>query len=211
MKQRPKTMNLLEKAHEGVSYAKYIQDLEQSLEKRTEKSKMLNYVDLNLRRMKRIFKQYEPAPYLARLVRQINQPITWLAISEGWCGDAAHVLPVLERLAQISFKPELKIVMRDEHPELMDQFLTNGSRSIPIIIAVDGEGELISKWGPRPSHAQKMVEDYKEGISNYSNYEELSAALQKWYHYDKFITFESEIVEFIEPQIRAKELVRINS
>ena len=202
-------MNLLEKAQEGVSYETYLKGLERSLEKKSEKDRMLNYIDLNVRRMKRIYKQYEPAPYLERLVRQINQPITWLAISEGWCGDAAHALPVLEKLAQLSFKPQLKIVLRDEHPDLMDRFLTKGSRSIPKILAIDNEGELISLWGPRPNSAQKMVESFKNGDSLYANYEELSKALQKWYHYDRYLSFESEIIEFIEPQIISKQLVKV--
>ena len=170
---------------------------------------MLNYVYLNLKRMKRIGKQYEAAPFLSKLVQKINVPVTWLVITEGWCGDAAHVLPVLDLLSDLSFKPKVKIILRDEHPELMDIYLTNGSRSIPKVLAIDQKGEVISIWGPRPSGAQKLVEDYKNGGSMYESYDALSEALQKWYHYDRFSQFESEIVDFIEPQIRAREAVTV--
>ena len=204
-------MNLLEKASEGISYQQYLNDLESSLKERSESDKILNYVDLNLRRMRRIYKQYEPAPYLSKLIRQMNQPVTWLAITEGWCGDAAHVIPLLEKLSLLSFKPSLKIVYRDKEPELMDRFLTKGARSIPKILAIDESGELISQWGPRPSNAQKLVDDFKSGNSEFASYHELTEAVQKWYHYDRYLSFESEIVEFIEPQIRAKDLIKVGT
>ena len=99
--------------------------------------------------------------------------------------------------------------MRDEHPDLIERFLTKGSRSIPKVLAIDDEGQLISQWGPRPSNAQQMVESFKNGDSQYANYYELNEAVQKWYHYDRYLTFESEIVEFIEPQIQTKSFVRV--
>jgi len=202
-------MKLLEKIDHAVSYSQYLMDLELQLSDKRENETILNYIYLNMRRMKRIYKQYEPAPYLLRLVMKVNQPVTWLAITEGWCGDAAHILPVLEKLTTVSFKPKLKIILRDDHPDLMELFLTNGSRSIPKILAIDDEGQLLSQWGPRPGSAQKMVESYKNGDSQYANYNELSEAVQKWYHYDRYLTFESEIIEFIEPQIRSKIYVEI--
>lgn len=202
-------MNLQDKINAGVSYTQYLDNLEQLIANRQEGDRILDNTYLNIRRMKRILKQYEPAPYLVKLIRQLNQPVTWLAITEGWCGDAAHVIPVLEKLSQISFKPDFKIVYRDEHPELMDLFLTNGSRSIPKILAIDKSGDLISQWGPRPHSAQKMVERFKYGNSEYKNYQDLSKAIQKWYHYDRYLSFESEIIEFIEPQIKVKQLVKV--
>lgn len=202
-------MELLKIMEESLSYSEYIEGLEEQLKKNKENDKMLNYVYLNVKRMNRIEKQYEVAPFLSKLIQKINIPVTWLVITEGWCGDAAHVLPVLEKLSDLAFKIKMKIVLRDEHPELMDIYLTNGSRSIPKVLAVDQNGEVISIWGPRPSGAQKIVESYKNGESEFESYDELSVALQKWYHYNKFTQFESEIIDFIEPQIRAKEAVTI--
>ena len=202
-------MELLKIIKEGLNYSEYIEGLERQLEKNPENDKMLNYVYLNVKRMKRIGKQYEVAPFLSKLVQKINMPVTWLVITEGWCGDAAHVLPVLDLLSDLSFKPKVKVILRDEHPELMDKYLTKGSRSIPKVLAVDQTGEVISIWGPRPSGAQKMVEAYKNGESTFESYDELSEALQKWYLFDRFSQFESEIVDFIEPQIRAKEVVTV--
>lgn len=200
-------MELLDKVEQAMSYSTYMQGLELQLNEKREQDKMLNYVYLNMKRMRRIEKQYEPAPYLVKLIQKMNEPITWLTITEGWCGDAAHVLPVLDKLASYSFKADLKIVLRDEHPELMEQFLTKGSRSIPKVIAVDRNGKVRSLWGPRPAAAQEMVEAYKAGTSPYTSYNELSEALQKWYHYDRYSSFESEFIEFLEPQIKPREKV----
>ena len=52
---------------------------------------------------------------------------------------------------------ELRIVLRDEHPEVMDRYLTNGSRSIPIVIALDEEFRELGHWGPRPRELQAWV------------------------------------------------------
>jgi hypothetical protein len=200
-------MDIRKKIDQAVDFRQYLHDLSAQLEAKKENEKILNYIYLNVKRMQRISKQYEPAPYLVKLVQKMNRPVTWLVITEGWCGDAAHVLSILDNLSKVSFKPTLKIILRDDHPELMDEFLTNGSRSIPKVLAFDENNELISMWGPRPSNAQKMVESFKNGESEYSDYYELTEAVQKWYHYDRFQTFESEIIEFIEPQILAKSYV----
>lgn len=198
-------MNLLEQALKGYEFAEYLDILKEKLDKENGEEKLLDYIYLNVRRMHRIIKQYEPVAYLAKLIREMNQPVTWLAISEGWCGDAAHVLPVLFKLSNLSFKPRLKIVFRDENPELMERFLTNGSRSIPKIIAIDKDGNVITEWGPRPNKAQEIVESYKKGESIYKNYNELTTALQHWYHRDRYLSIEEELIEFIEPQILAQQ------
>jgi len=202
-------MDLLEKTAQGYEFAEYLDILRKKLEQGQDEDKLLDYVYLNMKRMHRIMRQYEPADYIAKLVREINQRVTWLAISEGWCGDAAHVLPVLFKLSNLSFKPRLKIVFRDENPELMNRFLTKGSKSIPKIIAIDDQGDVITEWGPRPNKAQKLVESYKRGESIYKNYDELTSALQYWYHRDRYLSFESELIEFIEPQIIAQQYRKV--
>jgi hypothetical protein len=198
-------MDLLEKASQGYEFAEYLNILNAKLKEDKEKDKLLDYIYLNVRRMHRIMKQYQPADYLAKLIREINQPVTWLAITEGWCGDAAHTLPVLSKLSKLSFKPHLQIVFRDENPALMERFLTNGSKSIPKIIAINNSGEVITEWGPRPNKAQEIVESYKKGESIYKNYDELANALQHWYHRDRYLSIEEELIEFIEPQIIAQQ------
>ena len=89
--------------------------------------------------------------------------MTWLVITESWCGDASPSLPVMNKIAELSSHLELRIVLRDEHPELMDVFLTNGARSIPKLIVLDGNtNDVLGEWGPRSPKATEMVMDEKK-------------------------------------------------
>ena len=80
-----------------------------------------------------------------------------IAIAEDWCGDASNLVPIFARLAKASPRIDLRIVKRDEHPELMDMYLTNGSRSIPIVVIMDEAFRPVARWGPRPSELQEFV------------------------------------------------------
>ncbi|MHC8520324.1 thioredoxin family protein [Rossellomorea sp. H39__3] len=73
-----------------------------------------------------------------------------IAITEDWCGDAMVNIPILLKLAEAA-GIEVKMILRDENLELMDQYLTNGtSRSIPIFIFIDGEGKERMVWDRGP-------------------------------------------------------------
>ncbi|MEX2349619.1 MAG: thioredoxin family protein, partial [Flavobacteriaceae bacterium] len=114
---------------------------------------------------------------------KFQKNITWLVITEAWCGDAAQVLPVLNKVAETTPKIALKLVYRDENPELIEMFLTSGSRSIPKLIALDEHNQVLYTWGPRPTEAAKMVVDFKNlnGLLT----PEFKQDLQLWYNKDK--------------------------
>src|SRR6476660_9616032 len=96
---------------------------------------LLEYSKLNVARMNRLDKTIELIPELREAVEQILSPQTWLVLTEGWCGDAAQIAPVFDKIAQLNSNIELKFLLRDETPELMNWYLTNGkSRSIPKLI-----------------------------------------------------------------------------
>ena len=59
------------------------------------------------------------------------------------CGDAAHVLPVLNKFAENDTTITLSILLRDDNEELMDRFLTNGTRSIPKLIILNADGQVM--------------------------------------------------------------------
>jgi hypothetical protein len=87
--------------------------------------------------------------------------------------------------------------MRDEHPKLMDAFLTNGSRSIPKLIAFDTQfGEIIGDWGPRPSVATALVNDYKAKHGELTP--EFKQDLQLWYNKDKGINIIEDLAGLID-------------
>ena len=81
-----------------------------------------------------------------------------IVLTEDWCGDAMMNLPILLKIAEKS-QMEVRILLRDENLELMDQYLTNGtSRSIPIFIFINENGEEKAVWGPRAKKVQAFVE-----------------------------------------------------
>ena len=79
-----------------------------------------------------------------------------LVLAEDWCGDAVHVLPYLARLEETFPNFELRILPRDENPDLMDSHLTNGSRSIPVVMILDEDYREVAWWGPRPEPLQEL-------------------------------------------------------
>lgn len=81
-----------------------------------------------------------------------------IALTEDWCGDAINTLPVFDRLAEAAGNIELRVLLRDENPDLMDDHLTNGtSRSIPVLIIYDEAFRERGWWGPRPAPIQEWV------------------------------------------------------
>lgn len=157
---------------------------------------MLNYTALNDSRMDRLDKTIKLLPDTQMATEQLKNSFSFLVISEGWCGDAAQILPVLNKIAESSNKIDLKIVFRDENEELMNHFLTNGSKSIPKIIIVDSNNRVIGSWGPRPSIATKMVLDYKE--KNGSLDDVFKKDLQLWYNKDKGLNTQTEIIDLLQ-------------
>lgn len=149
----------------------------------TQSEDYLNYSKLSERRMKRWDKVFKFTEDDETFFSNWKIPITLLTIAEGWCGDAAHALPVLNKIALQSKNLELKIVLRDENEELMDQFLTNGGRAIPKVIALNHNLEVLFTWGARPSTATQLVQAYKQEHGKLTP--EFKEDLQKWYNKDK--------------------------
>lgn len=161
----------------------------------TQSEDLLNYSKLNDKRMDRLDKTIKLSEPTKEALDQLKSNYTFLAIAEGWCGDAAQVLPVLHKIADYSNKITMKVVCRDENEELMNEFLTNGSKSIPKIIIVDEENTVINSWGPRPSIATQMVIDYKNNFGSLDA--EFKKDLQIWYNKDKGNNTQDDIVELL--------------
>ncbi len=145
---------------------------------------LLEYSKLNDQRMRRLDKTVKIPDEAGELVSSYQGDITWLVISEGWCGDAAQTLPVMNKLANLNKGIHLKIVLRDENESLMNNYLTDGNRSIPKLIMIENNTKKeIDTWGPRPSIATRMVKDHKEKFGILTP--EFKKDLQLWYNKDK--------------------------
>ena len=126
------------------------------------------------------------------LAPQPNGRLRLLALAEDWCGDASNTLPVLARLVELTPGAELRLLRRDEHPELMNRYLTNGSRSIPIVIALDDAFGEIGHWGPRPRALQQWVMDE---LGRGRPKSELYPEIRRWYARDRGETTLREVLE----------------
>jgi hypothetical protein len=155
---------------------------------------LLHYSELNQVRMNRLDKTIEISEENCTKLKDIKQTQIWLVLSEGWCGDAAQILPILNKMAACSEHIELKIIFRDENEEVMNLFLTNGTKSIPKLIILNKENlEFIADFGPRPAGAKQLIIDYKakHGVVD----ETAKTELQKWYLNDKGLSTQNEILE----------------
>ncbi len=114
-----------------------------------------------------------------------------IAITEDWCIDTSSTVPFLDRLAESVEGVELRIILRDQNPEIMDHYLTNGARAIPVVIVLDGEFRPIGRWGPRPAELQAWVLANKGVIPNIEKIREQ----RRWYARDKGETTVREVLQ----------------
>lgn len=155
----------------------------------------VHYTKMNEVRMSRLDKTVMIQEEYSELLKSIDQDQLWLIITEAWCGDAAQVIPVIEKMAEFTDHIETRYVLRDENLELMNMFLTNGGRSIPKIIVIDKmRGEVLMDWGPRPKEVQEMVENRMKHESP-EPYMEFAVKLQKWYAQDRTLSIQREFMK----------------
>lgn len=156
----------------------------------------ISYAKINLQRMSRIEKTMHLSESVINKANSLQNNYTWLAITEGWCGDAAQNLPVLNAIALSSNAITLKLILRDEHLEVMDNYLTHGARSIPKIICLETSTlKEVFVWGPRPAAGQTLALELK---SKGATLEEKALAVQKWYINDKTLSTQLEFLDLME-------------
>lgn len=162
----------------------------------TQSDDLLHYSELNETRMNRLEKTIKITDDVQIQINQLESKVTWLVIAEGWCGDAAQILPIIYKMAESSENIDLKIVLRDENESLMNDFLTNGGMAIPKLIILDEENNVIGDFGPRPEPARKLIADYKaaNGVVD----EPIKVELQKWYLHDKGVSTQNEIMQLMK-------------
>ena len=190
--------NSLSQSHSYVDYRNYIKDLlkEGKSTGKEQSEALAHYSELNEARMNRLEKTVKISTEIIQKLNQLNGDYIWLVISEGWCGDAAQILPVIFKMAELSERIDLKIVFRDENEDLMNLFLSNGTKSIPKLIILDKITlEVLGDFGPRPIGAKQLILDYKakHGIVD----ETAKTNLQLWYLHDKGLSIQKEILDLM--------------
>lgn len=190
-------MNKKDFEENGMSFQSYYDLFENLVKEKTSTGDnpsqgLIDFTKLNFSRTKRILKTTNISDSQAQNFKDLKCKRNWMVITEPWCGDSASILPVIHKLSELSNSIDFRIVLRDEHPEVMDIYLTNGSRSIPKMVCFDEEMKEIGTWGARPTELTKLVQTLKNDpeISK----EEMQIRIQKWYNEDDG---QSIIEEFI--------------
>ncbi len=184
----------------GLSFSDYIDNLKKKVntvstsQQSEETIKLIEYAKLNLHRMERINKTYEPSYNLKSIMNKIKSAQLWLAITEDWCGDSAQILPYIHKIASLNTKISLKIIERDKNLDIIDIYLTDGKRSIPKIIGFDNNWKEIFTWGPRPIELAGLFKEWKE-LNISKNI--LNEKVHLWYARNRGIEIEKEFTELL--------------
>jgi hypothetical protein len=182
--------------HAGLTYAAYLEVMAARAEAApppddVEAVERTGFTKLNVHRSGRIARHWRPSDELAALARRLAGPQLWMVLSEPWCGDSAQCLPCLAVLADTLPAVELRVLLRDDNLDIMDQFLTDGKRSIPLLVAFDTAGRELFRWGPRPAAAQAVVAAaLAEGLAK----PEMLERLHLWYGRDRGRQLDAELV-----------------
>jgi len=157
----------------------------------------IEYTKLNFQRMQRIEKTVHLQPEMIDALQNNPAPLYWVVLAEAWCGDVAQNLPIIAKMADAAPNIELCVLLRDENPEIMDAYLTNGGRSIPKLICLkQTDLSELGQWGPRPKTVQEMVLQHKKDQKE--TYAEFSKIVQMWYTKDKGISLQNEFIELLK-------------
>lgn len=186
-----------------ITFAQYKQQFEDVLNGNSNdpvysSADFIHYTKLNASRMKRWEKNGNVLPAAREIVMSISKHQNWVLITEPWCGDAAHIVPFIQKLAALNEKIQLTIQNRDNHSEI-ENYLTNGGKSIPILIVRDEHNKDLFVWGPRPKDAQKLFLQMKNDPTINASVQKEN--LQNWYNNDGGKQIQEEIAEQLKNHI----------
>lgn len=157
----------------------------------------LHYTKMNVQRMSRVDKTVSLTEEFAAVIDSLKENYKFLVITEGWCGDAAQIVPVFNKIATASLgKIDLKFVLRDKNLPLIDAHLTNGGRAIPVLIVLNENADkVLATWAPRPQVLQALLKEWKSETTEMTI---LAEKLHGWYAKDKTLTTQAELIEVLK-------------
>jgi hypothetical protein len=159
--------------------------------------KMHRYTVANLERMESVLTHINIESKLYNLLSNLSQRWTWVVLAEPWCGDVSQIIPALYTIASCSDQITFRILQSDSHPQVLDQYLTGESRSIPILICLDSDTyEEIGKWGPRPKVLQDVVKANKDRTD--ISFGDKVRMIHSWYESDKTKAIQEEFIDLIK-------------
>jgi hypothetical protein len=146
--------------HNGLSYDDYrshwrTQKDESPDGKSPDERRRIHFLNYNWERQAHVHDEYTPSEELRDAVSDVAHPQLWMVLTEPWCGDSAFLLPIIAKAASLSDHITLRILLRDDNLDIMDQYLTDGGRSIPKLVSFSEDGDELFTWGPRPDGARE--------------------------------------------------------
>lgn len=158
----------------------------------------LEATKINLQRIKRLNKTAIVNSSLSSKLASLKSKQVWILFVEGWCGDVAQNVPMIEKIALASNGLiETKYLLRDENSELFDHFLTNGARAIPKLIAIsEQENDILFEWGPRPKLIQDWYGNLLKTIAE-SEKEEAKFKLHQYYTENKGAALQDDLLRLL--------------
>lgn len=136
-------------------------DLKAYFEKALPYDEYVTLLEENLPLHQQHYRKFEISEEEAKEIKRFK-PLNIIVLTEPWCGDSLAIFPVVRKIAETNGRWTVKVLRRDENPELMAQFLTRGSRSVPIFLFLSEDYSLVFRWGPRPRTAMAIFEEYRE-------------------------------------------------
>jgi hypothetical protein len=184
----------------GLSYPAYRQHIAEVLAAPApdeKQAKMLPYYQQAVDRMDQIAPTVAVLTELQTALGQLKGQYIWAIITEGWCGDASHTVPVIEAVAQASHGHlKTRYFLRDSHPDLIDRYLTNGGRAIPIAVVLHADTLAeAGVWGPRPAPLQAIHQELK---AKEAPFKEVITTVNKWYDADATRTTQQELLALVQ-------------
>ena len=160
--------------------------------------RMIHFLNYNWERQARVHDEYTPSDDLRAAVDRLDESQLWMVLTEPWCGDSAFLLPVIAEAAALTDHVTLRILLRDDNLDVMDQYLTDGSRSIPKLVAFAEEGTERFMWGPRPDGPRKRFAELKE---EYDDKMQVIEELVAYYEDGAWREADAELAEAIEAAV----------
>jgi len=184
----------------GLTYPAYRQHITETLATPApdpELAKMLPYYQQAVDRMNEVAPTIVLLPELPAALGRLTKPYIWAIITEAWCGDASHTVPIIEAVAAASGGHlATRYFLRDSHPDLIDRYLTNGGRAIPIAVVLHANTLTeAALWGPRPAPLQAIHQDLK---AREVPFKEVITQVNDWYDQDASRTTQHELLALVQ-------------
>ncbi len=184
----------------GLSYLAYRQHIAEALatpQPDERLAKLLPYYQEAVDRMDALAPTIALLPELQATLGQLTGQYIWAIITEGWCGDASHTVPILEAVAQASGGHlTTRYFLRDSHPDLIDKYLTNGGQAMPIAVVLHADSLTeAAVWGPRPAPIQAIHQELK---ARQVPSKEITAQVHAWYDADATRTTQHELLGLVQ-------------